>query len=230
MRRWHLVMAIALLLALSATLPAVGAPSPRSVAKKAMHLAKRADKRSKTALKRSARRGPTGPAGPVGARGSDGINGSAGPVGPPGSDGVTGPTGPTGPAGTARAYAQVSSLTNSYVDELCGRPNQGIYRSRCQARRDRYLLLDDRPCTGDRPRGCSSDSFSRGGEFSRARWFCRGERRRNGFLLDRSVCSSYFRLEWDGVKFGLLHAPRSVEIARSKTSISRFSPQTTDQA
>ena len=110
------MIAIALLLALSAALPAVGAPSPSSVAKKAMHLAKRADKRSKTALKRSARKGPTGPVGPLGARGADGINGSAGPVGPPGSDGVTGPTGATGPSGTARAYAQVSSLTNSYVD------------------------------------------------------------------------------------------------------------------
>jgi hypothetical protein len=86
-------------------LPAIGAPSPMQIAKKALKTAKQANKRSKTALKRNKRgargeRGRTGPAGPAGANGSNGQTGS------PGAPGPTGATGPTGPS---NAYEAVNT-------------------------------------------------------------------------------------------------------------------------
>jgi hypothetical protein len=87
--------------------PAMGGPSARhaatgalATAKRALGVAKRADRRSKLALKKA---GTPGPAGPQGARGSegfdgqDGRDGARGPKGEPGAVGATGPQGPPGP-------------------------------------------------------------------------------------------------------------------------------------
>jgi hypothetical protein len=126
--RWALVLILVLFV--SSSLPAIGAPSPVQVAKKALKTAKRADKRSRKALERRGRRGPAGaagpagPAGPPGSNGHDGGNGSMGPAGP---------TGATGPAGTARAYAEVSSAGITLVSGRSSgftnvtRPSTGLY-------------------------------------------------------------------------------------------------------
>jgi hypothetical protein len=117
----------------------MGAPSPMSVAKKALRAAKSADKRSKKALKRNQRRGHRGfagvigPAGPAGTDGVNGANGSSGVPGIPGSTGASGSTGATGAAGSARAYAEVSSATASLVSARTrgftglSRPSTGLY-------------------------------------------------------------------------------------------------------
>jgi hypothetical protein len=123
--RW--IIAIALVISVAAALPAIGAPTPMQVAKKALKTAKRSDKQSKKALKRRARRGPRGANGQAGAAGAPGI------VGSNGSNGAVGPTGPQGPAGTARAYAQVSSTGIALVPARSSgftgvsRPSTGIY-------------------------------------------------------------------------------------------------------
>jgi hypothetical protein len=125
--RIRLVVAIALVVSVAATLPAIGAPSPMRVAKKALKTAKRSDKRSKKALKRRAPRGPKGATGQSGAPGAPGIAGSNG------SNGAIGPTGPPGPAGTASAYAQVSSTSIAFVSARTSgftgisRPSPGVY-------------------------------------------------------------------------------------------------------
>ena len=79
--------------------------------KKALGVAKKADKRSKTALARANRaltqRGPTGPVGATGAHGLDGAPGATGPTGPAGSDGARGPTGVTGPTGPTGSFGAV---------------------------------------------------------------------------------------------------------------------------
>jgi hypothetical protein len=135
--RWG--VAITLVFLVTASLPALGAPSPVKVAKKALKTAKRADKRSRKALKRHRLRGPlgptgpTGPAGPAGSNGRNGENGSSGSVGATGSTGATGATGTTGPQGTARAYAEVgsdgivlvSARTSGFTNVT--RPSTGLY-------------------------------------------------------------------------------------------------------
>jgi hypothetical protein len=122
--RLKITIAIALVTTLAVSLPAVGAPSPTQIAKKALRTAKRSDKRAKKALKRHplrGRRGVTGPVGPAGAPGAAGPNGSAGQ------------TGATGPPGTARAYAQVSSASITIVAARTkgftgvSRPSPGVY-------------------------------------------------------------------------------------------------------
>lgn len=141
----RLGVAVTLLVFMTASLPAIGAPSPVEMAKKALKTAKRADKRSRKALKRHRRRGPVGPAGPAGlagpagTNGRDGSNGPAGAAGTTGPNGVTGTTGPTGatgatgPAGTARAYAAVSSSGITLVSGRTSgftnvsRPSTGVY-------------------------------------------------------------------------------------------------------
>ena len=93
-----------------------GAPSPLRLSKRALRLARAADKRSKLALKVANKpapagaQGPMGPQGPVGLQGTSGNDGAAGPQGPagapgptgdPGAAGVPGPPGPPGPTGPA---------------------------------------------------------------------------------------------------------------------------------
>lgn len=121
MKRTHFIVVLVLTALLASSLPAIGAPSPVGVAKKALRASKSADTRSKRALKmarKKAQRGPAGKqglAGPVGPSGQPGSAGSAGPRGATGPSGATGATGSTGPRGTARAYAEVSDINNDYV-------------------------------------------------------------------------------------------------------------------
>ena len=57
------VTAVALAVAVSAAMPAFGAPSPLSIAKRALGIAKKADKRSKRALRLALRVPAKGPKG-----------------------------------------------------------------------------------------------------------------------------------------------------------------------
>jgi Collagen triple helix repeat (20 copies) len=151
MRRSQYAVAIALVILLFASLPALGAPSPVQMAKRALKTAKRADKRARKALKRHRLRGPAGaagpagPAGPAGLTGLKGENGSNGSVGAAGTTGATGmtgatgatgttgTTGDTGPAGTARAYAEVNSAGITLITARTSgftnlsRPSTGLY-------------------------------------------------------------------------------------------------------
>jgi hypothetical protein len=143
MNRRYVVMALAVVAALSLSLPAFGA-SPNQLAKKALHMAKKADKRSKRAdsrakraLRRAGKRGPNGsagPTGPIGLQAAVGQTGQTGQTGATGQTGQTGSVGPTGPAGTARAFAQVSPTGPSYASARTknfsgspGRPSAGVY-------------------------------------------------------------------------------------------------------
>jgi hypothetical protein len=75
------ITAVALAVVVSAAMPAFGAPSPLSIAKKALGLAKKADKRSKQALRLARKRPAQGPRGPQGAKGDKGDKGDQGPAG-----------------------------------------------------------------------------------------------------------------------------------------------------
>ena len=109
MKRSHTLVALAVIaLVLAFSLPAVGAPSPAQIAKRALKTSKKSDKRAKRAL-RLARKASQGKRGPTGAAGPAGANGS------PGAAGSPGPEGATGPRGTARAYAAVNDTTDNYV-------------------------------------------------------------------------------------------------------------------
>lgn len=96
--------------------PALGGPrtsaavgSALKTAKRALGLAKQADRRSKLALKKAGVPGPQGPPGARGAEGFDGQDGArgpkgaTGPIGPIGAIGATGPAGATGPKGATGA-------------------------------------------------------------------------------------------------------------------------------
>ena len=118
MTRTHFIVALVLTALLASSLPAIGAPSPVGMAKKALRTSKGAEKRSKRALKiarKKAQRGPAGKQGLAGPIGPAGSAGSAGPRGATGPSGTPGATGPAGPKGTARAYAEVSDINNDYV-------------------------------------------------------------------------------------------------------------------
>jgi hypothetical protein len=115
MNRTRFILALVVTALLASSLPAIGAPSPVNMAKKALRTSKKADKRAKRALKtarKKAARGATGkqgPAGPVGAPGPAGGSGARGATGPAGATGAAGAT------GTARAYAEVNDINNDYV-------------------------------------------------------------------------------------------------------------------
>jgi hypothetical protein len=107
------LLGITLIALLAGTVsPAMGGPTATGAtavalakAKRALGLAKQADRRSRLALKRSGTPGPPGPPGSPGARGSegfdgaDGARGAKGATGPSGAIGPRGDTGPQGPAG-----------------------------------------------------------------------------------------------------------------------------------
>ena len=80
-----------------------------SKVKKALGLAKKADKRSKRALLLA---GQAGPQGETGARGP------AGAQGPKGDTGLQGPQGDAGPAGSIQGAAAGGDLTGDYPDPL----------------------------------------------------------------------------------------------------------------
>jgi hypothetical protein len=94
-----LLVGALVLAGLEVTAATAGAPSPLRLAKRALKLAKAADKRSKQALKLAGKPGPPGAAGPAGPQGSQGPSGTQGPVGPGGPAGPDGPPGPAGPQG-----------------------------------------------------------------------------------------------------------------------------------
>jgi hypothetical protein len=94
------VVLCAALLVGSLALPALGADSPLSIAKKALKKANAADKRSKALATKVASlqaqvgpSGPPGPAGPPGAPGANGAQGAKGDTGPAGADGTDGTNG-----------------------------------------------------------------------------------------------------------------------------------------
>jgi hypothetical protein len=100
--------------------PAMGGPttsaaagSAMKTAKRALGLAKKADRRSKLALKKAGVAGPQGPQGPPGSRGAEGFDGDDGARGPKGATGPIGAIGATGPAGPT---ASRSVTTGDAID------------------------------------------------------------------------------------------------------------------
>ena len=121
--------------------PALGGPitsaaagNALTTAKRALGIAKRADRRSKRALKKAGipgPRGPEGPSGPRGAEGFDGDDGARGPkgatgsIGPMGAQGATGPDGPAGATGPAGAKGPAGptasrSVTTADTTDISG--------------------------------------------------------------------------------------------------------------
>jgi hypothetical protein len=123
-KSWPIILAVICALGASSAAAEVGPAASVSddagkalkKAKEALGLARSADRKASSALRRANKvkslggvAGPQGPPGPQGARGPegfDGRDGDPGPAGPPGSAGATGPAGATGargatgPAGT----------------------------------------------------------------------------------------------------------------------------------
>ena len=87
MKKKVVISALALVVAVSFAMPAFGAPSPTKLVKQALGLSKKADKRSKQALK-LAKKYKAGVAGAVGAQGAAGPQGPQGPQGLQGLAGV----------------------------------------------------------------------------------------------------------------------------------------------
>jgi len=124
MRPLTVVLGIALVVLLAGTVsPAVGGPTAGRAgagalakAKRALGLAKAADRRSKLALKRAGTPGPPGPSGPPGARGSEGFDGSDGARGAKGATGPIGPIGARGATGPAGPMESRSAASNTPVD------------------------------------------------------------------------------------------------------------------
>jgi hypothetical protein len=115
MKRIHFLVALVITALFASSLPAIGAPSPLVMAKRALHTSKKADKRAKRALRtarRKSARGATGKQGPTGTPGSAGSSGARGATGPSGAPGAPGAT---GAPGTARAYAEVNNVSANYV-------------------------------------------------------------------------------------------------------------------
>jgi Collagen triple helix repeat (20 copies) len=111
--------------------PAMGGPSASRAAagalltaKRALGLAKRADRRSKLALKRAGTAGPVGPPGPPGTRGSEGFDGSDGARGAKGATGPQGAIGPTGPTASrsVTSGSAVDVSTSATVIDLSSAP------------------------------------------------------------------------------------------------------------
>ena len=89
-------------------------------AKRALGVAKQADKRSKIALAAAQKTGPPGPRGQRGSEGLDGAEGPRGPAGAKGADGpqgATGPQEPTGPAGQTASRSVSRGTSESIATE-----------------------------------------------------------------------------------------------------------------
>jgi len=128
--------------------PALGGPttsaatgSALKTAKRALGVAKRADRRSKRALKNAGvpgPRGPEGPSGPRGAEGFDGDDGARGPKGATGSIGPIGAQGATGPAGPTASRSVSSAGTTDIsggatVIDLSANPLETTFAGRLLA-------------------------------------------------------------------------------------------------
>jgi hypothetical protein len=117
------ILGIALVALLAGTVsPALGGPSASqaatgalATAKRALGIAKRADRRSKLALRKAGTPGPMGPQGARGNEGFDGQDGRDGARGPKGDTGAAGARGATGPQGPAGPTASQSVSSGSAV-------------------------------------------------------------------------------------------------------------------
>ena len=115
------VTVCALVLSLGIAIPAMAGPqahvaaSATGTAKKALKIAKRADKRSRLALKAangSAANGSAGQPGQNGTKGGTGQTGPTGPQGPKGDPGLKGDKGDTGAPGATNVVARVATQPN----------------------------------------------------------------------------------------------------------------------
>lgn len=122
------LLCIACIVLLAGTVsPAFGGPTASGAAgkalksaKRALGLAKQADKRSKLALSKAGQRGPQGQPGPEGQRGprgSEGFDGAEGPRGAAGAKGATGPQGATGPAGPTASRSVTRTTSEDISSE-----------------------------------------------------------------------------------------------------------------
>jgi hypothetical protein len=110
--------------------PAMGGPTAHqatagafATAKRALGIAKQADRRSKRALKKAGKPGPAGPPGARGSEGFDGLdgqNGARGPKGDTGAAGAAGARGATGPQGPAGPTASRSVSGGTAVSIAAG--------------------------------------------------------------------------------------------------------------
>jgi len=125
-----LLLGITLTALLAGTVsPAMGGPTATGAAagalktaKRALGLAKRADRRSKLALKRARVPGPAGPPGEPGPRGSegfDGLDGARGPKGATGAQGAAGQPGAPGPT-ASRSVASDTAVDISSTATVIG--------------------------------------------------------------------------------------------------------------
>ena len=115
------VTVCALVLSLGIAIPAMAGPqahvaaSATGTAKKALKIAKRADKRSRLALKAANGSGSNGSAGQPGQNGTKGGTGQTGPQGPKGDKGdpgLKGDKGDTGAPGATNVVARVATQPN----------------------------------------------------------------------------------------------------------------------
>ena len=115
------VTVCALVLSLGIAIPAMAGPqahvaaSATGTAKKALKIAKRADKRSRLALKAANGSGSNGNAGQPGQNGTKGGTGQTGPQGPKGDKGdpgLKGDKGDTGAPGATNVVARVATQPN----------------------------------------------------------------------------------------------------------------------
>ena len=131
-KRRYIISALALIIALSVAMPAAGATSPTKLIKQALGLSKKADKRSKQALKIAKKGGPQGQQGQqgnpgekgdhgdTGAQGQQGVQGDQGDTGATGAQGTKGDTGATGAAGAAGAAGPGGLLFTSGGSNIGG--------------------------------------------------------------------------------------------------------------
>jgi hypothetical protein len=115
--RARLALFAVLAVAVAVTVPALGASSPDSTARKALKTAKAATKRSNKAIAEAAK---PGPAGAKGATGGPGTQGSAGPTGTDGADGADGQAGTDagetdGAGATATAPASIGATDQTVL-------------------------------------------------------------------------------------------------------------------
>jgi hypothetical protein len=128
--------------------PAMGGPTAHqatagafATAKRALGIARQADRRSKLALKKAGKPGPAGPPGARGSEGFDGLDGQDGARGPKGDTGAAGARGATGPQGPAGPTASrsvsggtaVSVATSAIVIDLLSGPLELSFPGRVMA-------------------------------------------------------------------------------------------------
>ena len=122
MRRRYVLIGFALLVTLAIALPAVGAPSPASLAKAALERAQKADRTAHRANKTARKASTTSSRALRTARSASKKASRASKKA--GRRGPTGATGPAGLAGTARAYGLIAG--NGTLDSSRGKNIAGV--------------------------------------------------------------------------------------------------------